>query len=283
MKFNFKKKFVIIFSYIIIILIALRPLARAENLLENIGNWWEENVTNNPYNGYVPYDEKSTLKFVKKIDGIDSDQDAKDAIVDAIKVIYQVDDDVAKEIFDNADENELKVHIYQFSSETTKDETIQVQISEEAQKKYETQKNSNPFAGKNYQNNFSGGEISKTTTTTDSSYSPSTSDGQGTRATTLDDIIENGKSFLRLGDTSVANEDELKSLSDFVSGILLWIAIAVTLISVIIMGINFLTQSVEDKAKIKESMTPWVVGIIVSFGAYTIWQITINLLSNSNL
>ena len=283
MKFNFKKKFVIIFSYIIIILIALRPLARAENLLENIGNWWEENVTNNPYNGYVPYDEKSTLKFVKKIDGIDSDQDAKDAIVDAIKVIYQVDDDVAKEIFDNADENELKVHIYQFSSETTKDETIQVQISEEAQKKYETQKNSNPFAGKNYQNNFSGGEISKTTTTTDSSYSPSTSDGQGTRATTLDDIIENGKSFLRLGDTSVANEDELKSLSDFVSGILLWIAIAVTLISAIIMGINFLTQSVEDKAKIKESMTPWVVGIIVSFGAYTIWQITINLLSNSNL
>lgn len=282
MKFNFKKKFVIIFSYIIIILIALRPLARAENLLENIGNWWEENVTNNPYNGYVPYDEKSTLKFVKKIDGIDSDQDAKDAIVDAIKVIYQVDDDVAKEIFDNADENELKVHIYQFSSETTKDETIQVQISEEAQKKYETQKNSNPFAGKNYQNNFSGGEISKTTTT-DSSYSPSTSDGQGTRATTLDDIIKNGKSFLQLGDISVANEDELKSLSDFVSGILLWIAIAVTLISAIIMGINFLTQSVEDKAKIKESMTPWVVGIIVSFGAYTIWQITINLLSNSNL
>ena len=283
MKFNFKKKFVIIFSYIIIILIALRPLARAENLFENIGNWWEENVTNNPYNGYVPYDEKSTLKFVKKIDGIDSDQDAKDAIVDAIKVIYQVDDDVAKEIFDNADENELKVHIYQFSSETTKDETIQVQISEEAQKKYETQKNSNPFAGKNYQNNFSGGEISKTTTTTDSSYSPSTSDGQGTRATTLDDIIENGKSFLRLGDTSVANEDELKSLSDFVSGILLWIAVAVTLISAVIMGINFLTQSVEDKAKIKESMTPWVIGMITSFGAYTIWQITINLLSNSNL
>ena len=272
-KFNFKKKFIIIFSYIIIILIALRPLA--------LGNWWEDNVTNNPYNGYVPYDENKTLKFIEKIDGINNDQEAKDAIVEAIKVVYQVDEDVAKEIFNNADENGLKVHIYSFSSETTKDETIQVEISEEAQKKYETQKNSNPYAGKNYQNTFSGGEISKTTATT--APSSSTAEGQGSRATTLDDIIKNGKSFLQLGDTSVANEDELKSLSDFVSGILLWIAIAVTLISAIIMGINFLTQSVEDKAKIKESMTPWVIGIIISFGAYTIWQITINLLSNSNL
>ena len=129
----------------------------------------------------------------------------------------------------------------------------------------------------------SGKEVPNVTSSTNSSSSTSTTEGQGSRATTLDDIIKNGKSFLQLGDISVANEDELKSLSDFVSGILLWIAIAVTLISAIIMGINFLTQSVEDKAKIKESMTPWVVGIIVSFGAYTIWQITINLLSNSNL
>ena len=147
-------------------------------------------------------------------------------------------------------------------------------------KSFDNEQNKALDSGKEVPNVTSSTNSSSSTSTTSST---STSDGQGTRATTLDDIIENGKSFLRLGDTSVANEDELKSLSDFVSGILLWIAIAVTLISVIIMGINFLTQSVEDKAKIKESMTPWVVGIIVSFGAYTIWQITINLLSNSNL
>lgn len=96
----------------------------------------------------------------------------------------------------------------------------------------------------------------------------------------LDDIIISGRDFLHLGDTKNINQNELKSLSSLVSSVLLWIAVAVTLISAVVMGINFLTQSVEDKAKIKESMTPWVIGIIISFGAYTIWQITINIFSN---
>ena len=122
----------------------------------------------------------------------------------------------------------------------------------------------------------------KTDTGTDTGTNTET---QGTKPTSLptslDDIISNGKSFLQLGVTkNEINEDKLKTLSSFVSSVLLWIAIAVTLISAIVMGINFLTQSVEDKAKIKESMTPWVIGIIISFGAYTIWQITIKLLSS---
>ena len=36
----------------------------------------------------------------------------------------------------------------------------------------------------------------------------------------------------------------------------------------------------EDKAKIKESMTPWVIGIFVAFGAYGIWSITMNIFMN---
>lgn len=62
-----------------------------------------------------------------------------------------------------------------------------------------------------------------------------------------------------------------------ISGILLTIAVAVTLISSVIMGINFAIQSVEGKAKIKESMVPWIIGIVISFGAYGIWKITINV------
>lgn len=102
-----------------------------------------------------------------------------------------------------------------------------------------------------------------------------------TPSITLDDIINNGNSFLNIGDSSnITTETEVKDISDWVSGILLTIAIGVTLISAIIMGINFLTQTVEDKAKIKESMTPWVIGIFISFGAYTIWKITMNIFMN---
>lgn len=103
------------------------------------------------------------------------------------------------------------------------------------------------------------------------------------KAFTLDDVIDNGKSFLEVekpGLASTPEESKLQALSNTVSGILLTIALAVTLISAVVMGINFVVQSVEDKAKIKESMIPWVIGIFVSFGAYAIWKITMSIFYN---
>lgn len=103
---------------------------------------------------------------------------------------------------------------------------------------------------------------------------------------TLEDILTAGKSFLNIEDSENSNpiatpsEDELQDLSNRVSGVLLTIALIVTLISGVIMGINFTIQSVEDKAKIKESMVPWIIGIIISFGAYGIWRITMSIFYN---
>ena len=102
-------------------------------------------------------------------------------------------------------------------------------------------------------------------------------------AFSLDDIIDAGKSFESAGSTSTAtgvDGSQLKPLSNMVSNVLLTIAVGVTLISAVVMGINFTIQSVEDKAKIKESMVPWIIGIFISFGAYGIWNITMNLFYN---
>lgn len=95
----------------------------------------------------------------------------------------------------------------------------------------------------------------------------------------LDDIMNNGNSFLNAGSESstMIDQNDLKSLSNFISGVLLTIAIGVTVITGAIMGLNFITQSIEEKAKVKESMVPWVIGIIVSFGAFTIWEVAVNL------
>lgn len=95
----------------------------------------------------------------------------------------------------------------------------------------------------------------------------------------LDDVMNNGNSFLNAGSESSAmiDQNDLKSLSNFISGVLLTIAIGVTVITGAIMGLNFITQSIEEKAKVKESMVPWVIGIIVSFGAFTIWEVAVNL------
>lgn len=95
----------------------------------------------------------------------------------------------------------------------------------------------------------------------------------------LDDVMNHGNSFLNAGSESstMIDQNDLKSLSNFISGVLLTIAIGVTVITGAIMGLNFITQSIEEKAKVKESMVPWVIGIIVSFGAFTIWEVAVNL------
>ena len=101
-------------------------------------------------------------------------------------------------------------------------------------------------------------------------------------AVTIDDIIKDGDDFLSAGgsETGAFGNDgktELQKISNFISGVLLTVSIGVTLISGVVMGMNFMFQSVEDKAKIKESMIPWVTGIFISFGAFGIWKITITI------
>ena len=101
-------------------------------------------------------------------------------------------------------------------------------------------------------------------------------------ASTLDDVLSKGDDFLNAADpnTNTIDEGDLQELSGFISGVLLSIAIGVTILSGVILGIKFVTQSIEDKAKIKETMVPWIIGIMVSFGAFTIWEITINFFQN---
>lgn len=45
----------------------------------------------------------------------------------------------------------------------------------------------------------------------------------------------------------------------------------------IVIGIQFMVASAEDKAKVKEALIPYIVGCIVIFGAFTIWSIAVNL------
>lgn len=99
-------------------------------------------------------------------------------------------------------------------------------------------------------------------------------------------IFGNAQDFISQGSGSSAqgiSEDSLKNISNAVSSILLTIAVAVTFISIAAMGINFAIQTVEDKAKIKESMVPWLIGVFVSFGAYGIWKFVMSIFYGMNL
>ena len=101
------------------------------------------------------------------------------------------------------------------------------------------------------------------------------------KALSLEELITNAESFEDAGNSGGSStgisEDSLQPISNMVSNVLLTIAIGVTVISAAVMAINFTIQSVEDKAKVKESMVPWIIGIFISFGAYGIWKIVMNI------
>jgi len=95
----------------------------------------------------------------------------------------------------------------------------------------------------------------------------------------IDQIFEEAKGFIDsakpIDDT--INEDELKETSEFMYNMLFLIAVIVAIITAMILGIQFMISSADEKAKVKEALVPFVVGCAVVFGAFTIWKIVVNI------
>lgn len=107
-----------------------------------------------------------------------------------------------------------------------------------------------------------------------------------------DDFINTGKDEANSGSITVAegkNGDKtelhlpskinlMQILSDIYS-VLLPLGVAVTVIIGGIIGIKFMVASAEDKAELKKSLVPYVIGCIVIYGAFGIWKLCIELFS----
>lgn len=96
---------------------------------------------------------------------------------------------------------------------------------------------------------------------------------------TVDDTMQGAQDFLKKGQDSKINETELKKMSDFLFNLLLAIAMIVAVIIGMVIGIQFMVASVEEKAKVKESLVPYFVGCGVVFGAFGIWKLAVTILS----
>ncbi len=93
------------------------------------------------------------------------------------------------------------------------------------------------------------------------------------------DIVGTARSWIRLGKES----DSLPKRADWTSmnGLvdMLWGAgIFAVLIAGTILGIKYMLASVEEKANIKESMKPYIIGSIIILGALSIWKLCISVL-----
>ena len=91
----------------------------------------------------------------------------------------------------------------------------------------------------------------------------------------IQDGVEDGKNHPTLDDTS------LQQLSDTLYNALLVIAIIVAVIIGLVIGIQFMTGSVAQKAKIKETLIPYIAGCVVIFGAFGIWKMVVTILGQA--
>lgn len=96
---------------------------------------------------------------------------------------------------------------------------------------------------------------------------------------TIGNIFSDADKFLQKGESisTAINETNLQNTSNFMYKLLLAIGIVVMFIVGIILGIQFMTAGLEDKAKIKEALVPYIVGCCVIFGGFTIWEITVKI------
>lgn len=101
--------------------------------------------------------------------------------------------------------------------------------------------------------------------------------------TSIMDSMSGADSFISAGQNSnmiVVDKAELKGASDSIFNILLLAGMIIAVILSSILGIKFMMGSVEEKAQVKETLIPFVIGCIVIFGAFTIWKIFVTIGNN---
>lgn len=96
----------------------------------------------------------------------------------------------------------------------------------------------------------------------------------------LQDIMNRAEGFVNNGENggNVINDDTLKEGSNTLYNVLLVIGIAVAFIWGIVLGIQFVTGSLGEKADVKKNLIVYVIGCIIIFGAFGIWRLLLQLL-----
>lgn len=101
-------------------------------------------------------------------------------------------------------------------------------------------------------------------------------------AGSISEAIQGADDFIQAGinDTHpTIDNDDLETLSDMLYNAVLVVAIIIAVIFGLVIGIKFMTGSVEQKAEVKKTLIPYIAGCVVIFGAFTIWKLVVNLLS----
>lgn len=100
----------------------------------------------------------------------------------------------------------------------------------------------------------------------------------------IDGFMKEADTFIEGGakeGEDLIEKDGIKSISDVIYNTLLAIGLVVAVAVGIFLGIKIMASSIEEQAKYKQLLTPYLIGCVVIFGAFGIWKIVVNILQNS--
>lgn len=95
----------------------------------------------------------------------------------------------------------------------------------------------------------------------------------------VDDIVSSGQDFISKGEEqdNPIDEEALRDTSSYIYNVLFTIAVVLAFVIGMIIGIQFIIGSVDEKAKIKETLVPYVIGVFIIFSAFGIWKIVMSI------
>ncbi len=104
-----------------------------------------------------------------------------------------------------------------------------------------------------------------------------------TYADSISDRLAGADSFISEGENQASgaiDTGKINEASSVIYNILLTAGMAVAIIIGVVLGIQFITSGVDEQAKIKQALVPYIVGCVVVFGSFGIWKIAVTLMKN---
>ena len=78
---------------------------------------------------------------------------------------------------------------------------------------------------------------------------------------------------------SAIDTTEVKNQSNKIYNLLLALGIVLAVLIGAVLGIKYMLGGIEEQAKIKETLIPYIVGCVVIFGAFGIWKLAVSIMT----
>lgn len=91
-------------------------------------------------------------------------------------------------------------------------------------------------------------------------------------------IINAGQSFIDAGvntNAVIPTDERIRDTSNLIYNVVFILGLIVMVIWGMVLGIKFITGSVEEQAEVKKGLFPYGVGCIIIIGGYTIWRVVV--------